>query len=188
MLEVSPLLGLERTLGLHHALDTVLHLPGDIVECGVGDGRTAAGLVWHVNKWAPQKTVHLFDTFTGLPEGEGSEGRYAHSVEEVHRRLRHMSGWRIHKGPFVDTLSELDSSVCLIHADADLYSSTCEIILWARRVLVPGGAIVFDDYHNPEYPGVTKAVDELLGPLPELLEPLTDGIQLLVQRRVSGAV
>ncbi len=175
MLEVSPLLGLNRTLALHHVLDTVLHLPGDVAECGVGDGRTAAGLVWHVEKWAPKKTVHLFDTFTGLPEceGTGTKGQYAHSVDEVTERLAGLNQWQIHEGLFADTLCQ--QPMCLIHADADLYSSTCEIIGWAKKVLVLGGAIVFDDYHNPEYPGVTKAVDELLEPGTEL----TDGIQFV---------
>ena len=175
-LELSPLLGLRRTLTLHHVLDTVLHLSGDVAECGVGDGRTAAGLVWHLGRWAPQKTVHLFDTFTGLPMGENTQGRYAHSVHEVTGRLAGLNQWQIHKGPFTETLYQ--QPMCLIHADADLYSSTCEIIAWAKNVLVPGGAVVFDDYHNPEYPGVTKAVDELLGPPTDGTE-LTDGIQLV---------
>ena len=177
-LELSPLLGLKRTLTLHHVLDTVLHLPGDVAECGVGDGRTAAGLVWHVERWAPRKVVHLFDTFTGLPVGENTQGRYTHSVGEVTGRLAGLDQWRIHEGLFAETLYQVDQPMCLIHADADLYSSTCAIIEWAKNVLVPGGAVVFDDYHNPEYPGVTKAVDDLLEPPADGAE-LTDGIQLV---------
>jgi hypothetical protein len=42
---------------------------------------------------------------------------------------------------------------------------TEDILLWFPHVL-PGGLIVFDDYSNPEFPGVRQAVDEQLQKLP----------------------
>jgi glycosyltransferase involved in cell wall biosynthesis/predicted O-methyltransferase YrrM len=41
---------------------------------------------------------------------------------------------------------------------------TEDILLWFPHV-VPGGLIVFDDYSNPEFPGVRQAVDEQMGKL-----------------------
>ena len=42
---------------------------------------------------------------------------------------------------------------------------TEDILLWFPHVL-PGGLIVFDDYSNPEFPGVRQAVDEQMQKLP----------------------
>jgi glycosyltransferase involved in cell wall biosynthesis/predicted O-methyltransferase YrrM len=42
---------------------------------------------------------------------------------------------------------------------------TEDILLWFPHVL-PGGLIVFDDYPNPEFPGVRQAVDEQMLKLP----------------------
>jgi len=42
---------------------------------------------------------------------------------------------------------------------------TEDILLWFPHV-VPGGLIVFDDYSNPEFPGVRQAVDDQMQKLP----------------------
>ena len=55
----------------------------------------------------------------------------------------------------------------MIHADADLYSSTKYLLehLWPR--LSVGGVVVFDEYDNTaEWPGEKLAADEYFAQLP----------------------
>ncbi len=142
-----------------------LHLPGDVAECGVFHGETSRELVRYLEGHGSPKTVHLFDTFAGLPDaisaGErslstGEElavGRYACSVETVRARLRTVRQYRLHVGLFADTFAAFAQPLCFIHADADLYQSTVDIIRLADRCLVRGGQIVFDDYANRNYSG-----------------------------------
>ncbi|MDP9374809.1 MAG: TylF/MycF family methyltransferase [Chloroflexota bacterium] len=76
-----------------------LHLPGDVAECGVFHGETSRELVKYLEGHGSPKTVHLFDTFAGLPDAITAEerslsageemavGRYACSAETVRARL-----------------------------------------------------------------------------------------------------
>ena len=63
------------------------------------------------------------------------------------------------RGEFTSTM-EFSGPIQFAHIDADWYDSvrTCIDAIWPH--LVPGGVIVFDDYHS--YEGCKKAVDEFL--------------------------
>jgi glycosyltransferase involved in cell wall biosynthesis/predicted O-methyltransferase YrrM len=60
---------------------------------------------------------------------------------------------------------------------------TEDILLWFPHVL-PGGLIIFDDYSNPEFPGVRQAVDEQMRKLP-VERPLRVATTLAWTRKLS---
>ncbi len=141
---------------------------GCIVEVGVYKG----GSAWHLARAAAVRGValHLFDTFTGIPEK--TDGRDNHNVGDfsdtnltaVQAALAEVCGAEIafHIGMFPFTMPDPDElrPISFIHADADQYNTTREIIWRMTPLLAPDGIILFDDYGC--LPGATQAVDELL--------------------------
>jgi hypothetical protein len=160
-----------RAPALYRLFVGSLPLAGDVAECGVYTGTTSKQFVRHLQDQGIDKVVHLFDTFEGFPAvlaecdiaGTATTwlakpGNLACPVGEVVRRMDGMAGYRVHKGPFSETLADFAEPLCFIHADADLYRSTAEVIDLADRCLVPGGTIVFDDYGSELFPGVGVAI------------------------------
>lgn len=172
-LPTSPLLG-ERAELVYHCLSQVLHLPGDVAECGAYEAETAAGMGLLIKLQGFGKTVHAFDTFSGFPDVITSEeqaastwpelrpGQYAAHPARLARNLAAVANIEVHMGLFPETFPGFSTALCFIHSDSDLYASTLETIALAERLLVPGGAILIDDYGNPRMPGVQMAVDRCL--------------------------
>lgn len=191
---VSALLG-PRARAVYEAMIAALEVKGDLAECGVFEGTTARGMAEYCRRHAPERAVHLFDSFTGFPDvitaeerqlstwAELGPGLYAGSLEAVRASLRDAANVRIHPGRFIDTLPDFDRPLCFVHSDSDLYQSTLETIELADRLLVPGGRIVFDDYGNPRLPGVKLAVDRYLDPARYQGQRLPGSIQYLAIRR-----
>jgi hypothetical protein len=155
------LLGTDRLEALLRLARECAFLPGDVAELGVYRGGSAGVLA----AGAPDKTLHLFDTFAGLPRDETlagvhKVGEFAAGPDEVRALL---SGRKVelHPGFFPETAAALpDARYCLVHVDADLYESTLAAIdyFWPRTV--PGGALVFDDVDWHHAPGVNRALAE----------------------------
>ena len=143
---------------------SVEHLEGDVAELGVYKGRSALLLA----RSLPKKTLHLFDTFEGMPdiakpEIDGhSAGQFTDcSFDETRKRLAPHPNAVFHRGVFSETISPISGlTFSLAHFDGDLYRSCVEFIdfFWPR--LSRGGALVFDDYDWPQCLGVRKAIEE----------------------------
>lgn len=168
-LPVSDLLGPRAEL-VYRTLSSVLHLPGDVAECGIYEGVTTVGLA---RLAGPDKRVHAFDGFAGLGPigteerrlavGDGlCVGAYAGDLPATRARLGEASNVELYVGSFEDELPRFDAPLCFIHSDSDLMDSTRLTIELAERTLVPGGAVVFDDVGNPRFPGVQLAVERWL--------------------------
>jgi hypothetical protein len=198
----DPLVGVARSelLGaradvVYESLLATLHLPGDVAECGAHEGVTAAGMARLVASRGTGKLVHVFDTFTGFPDivteeerqasvwPELGPGRYAADPVRTAATLGSVPNVQVYPGLFADVFPEFDRPLCFIHSDSDLYVSTLDTIRLAARTLVPGGAILFDDYGNPRLPGVELAVTRGLDP--DLFDGhrVPDSIQYLAYRR-----
>jgi O-methyltransferase len=113
----------------------------------------------------PARTVHLFDTFTGIPwDGydvgiDGHRpGEFAAPMGEVREYLSDRPNVAYHPGLFPGTA--VDGVFALVHLDADLYASTLAGLSWFWPRLSVGGAIVLDDWHWQFCAGVDKAVAE----------------------------
>lgn len=146
-------------------------IPGDVIECGVCNGGTAAILARFATRSRINRVVWLFDSFQGMPETTPVDGdaAKAHIGKEVGDPVRvekvlgavgaNMSRVRIIPGWFRDTFASVSASqIALLNIDADWYESVklCLEAFYDR--VVPGGFISFDDYGH--WPGCRKAVDE----------------------------
>lgn len=174
---------------LHILWQCALHargLSGLVAEVGVYRGGTALLLAEALA--GAGKTLHLFDTFTGLPPPDPSREDYVEhylsdTSEAAVRQLLapHGSAAQVHPGLFPATAAPIAGErFALVHIDVDLYRSTldCCELFWPR--LVDGGRLVVDDYGF--CPGARAAVDEYFAGREVRPLYLTSG-QCLILRR-----
>ena len=141
-----------------------LDLSGDIVECGVWNGGSAAIMAvacMEDKNWSRKRNVWLFDSFQGLSlpgERDGDierkyyfEGWNRGDVGKV-KRVFHKLGIplenvRIIPGWFEMTLRTAPiNTIAVLHIDADWYNSVKEVLEIFYDRVVPGGFIILDDY------------------------------------------
>jgi O-methyltransferase len=156
-------------------------VPGDFVECGVFGGAQAAAMALSLHGTiGPSSTrrVHLFDSFTGIPEGGEHDTNWTHpagtsacSLEGV---MSNMAQWGIdesllvyHKALFSEVLRDFhamtvfgERKIAVLRIDCDLYESTRVCIEQLYPLVSPGGWIICDDF---ALPGARKAIDDYLG-------------------------
>lgn len=165
--EKKTLISPDRGYVLYTLLRQWLSVPGDVWECGVYKGGTAAMLAAMIAEFAPKKRLLLFDTFEGMPTTDPSKdlhqaGDFADtSLEAVIDYVGHKGICIARKGFIPDTFAGLeDSAICFAHIDVDIYRSIVDSLefIWPR--LSPGGVVVFDDYGFPSCPGARSAVDD----------------------------
>jgi O-methyltransferase len=174
-------------------------IPGDLVECGVYGGANAAAMCRgmmdaYAERWRPgalpieikDRRVHLFDTFTGIPQAGPEDKEFLHvghepglsacSVEGVQS---HMAEWGLpgnlflyHEGDFDDTVEDALNpwdvkispergayipEIALLRVDGDLYRSTAAAMKLFKNVS-PGGWICVDDF---DLSGCRQAIMEM---------------------------
>jgi O-methyltransferase len=164
--------------------------PGDVAEFGVYRAGCAQMILGMVGL-SPGTRYHLFDTFAGIPDREltdrereeGYAGRLANtSVEYVEQRL---APWRdglvFHAGDVFDTVPKAEiEALSLVHMDLNASAPTKVALEYAYPRLVPGGAIVFDDYGwDPVSYEQRNVIEEYCRPLAENLIALPSGQALL---------
>ncbi len=136
---------------------------GDIVECGVYNGGSAAIMAAAQSGSKDARTVWLFDSFEGLPPPTEQDGTYerehyykgwcggtAEKVEEIFQRfrlprerLRIVQGW--FENTFPKTVPNM-GPIALLHIDADWYESVKICLETLYPKVVSGGYIELDDY------------------------------------------
>jgi|SRR5690606_19184376 len=170
---ISPtytLVDIYRCHELYALAQQLIHVPGDLVEVGVWRGGTAA----LIGSAASTKSIHLFDTFSGVAKASEHDTFYSGgehsdtSVEVVKSLMRSLNlECHIHIGVFPDdTYADLPELISFAHIDVDTYQSAREacLTIWPR--LSKSGVIVFDDYGFFGCEGVTQAVHELAAATP----------------------
>lgn len=150
-----------------------LSVPGSFFEAGVYKGGTAKMLHDIMQAAGSLKTLHLFDSFTGMPETD-KEADLHKKGDFQDTSLESVTAWIgqgnviYHQGWLPDTFAGLeDEKIAFSHIDVDIKSSVrgcCEFI-YPR--LVPGGVMIFDDYGHVTCPGARAAVDEFFADKPE---------------------
>jgi predicted O-methyltransferase YrrM len=158
------LLGPGKTAQLRRLVRATAGVPGDLAELGVYQGGSALALA---TADPSRRTLHLFDTFAGLPAPTGPdagtgmhEGGLAGDEAAVRALLAGLPV-ELHRGVFPASTAGLpDRTYSLVHVDGDWYETTAAALdyFWPR--LSPGGALVIDDWHWPDTPGVDRAVTE----------------------------
>jgi O-methyltransferase len=167
-----------EVVNLHRMVARTNNLPGDIAEVGTFHGGSA--LIMALANQA-QKRMHLFDTFSGIPEATPgidilSVGDVKGSrLDAVRYLLREFSSLiDYHVGFFPETASEIPESTkfSLVNIDVDVYKSTKACFTYFYPRMARGGAIICHDYFSQSCPGVKKAVDEFFADKPETLVDL----------------
>ena len=154
-------------------------VPGDFVECGVwrgGSSLFARGVLRALN--VRDRTVHLVDSFEGLPKASQPKDRDVWStmdylkvpLEEVQEPFRQLGllddGVAFHKGFFQHSLPPLRKqllaekrSIAVLRMDGDMFESTMDILYNLYDLVPVGGCIIIDDFSIAE---AREAVAEFL--------------------------
>ena len=156
---------------------------GDFAELGVYKGNTAK----LIHYYAPERKLHLFDTFEGFPEQSmDADLKKANnyiskkiftdtSVEMVKKRISPKNeNISFYEGFFPDTIPpELnDQKFAFVHLDADLYEPVLEGLKFFYPRMRGGGFILIHDYNA--WIGARKAVDEFFASKKEKPIPMPD--------------
>jgi hypothetical protein len=151
------------------------NIPGDIVECGVARGGSAAVMALALRGLGARRRLWLFDTFSGIPQPTTSDpdyevarnyaGSFRASIEEIGAAFARLGiatdNIEFVSGLFQNTLaSSAVSQIALLHADGDWYESIKATLEALYDRVSPGGVIQFDDYGH--WLGARKAVDEFM--------------------------
>jgi len=160
---VSP----DRCHVLFTLLKQAIHVEGDIWECGVYKGGTAAMMARILRNAGSSKKLYLFDTFEGMPDTDAEKDLHRKgdfsdtSLEAVQRYIQEPGICVFRRGFIPDTFTGLETrKIAFAHIDVDIYRSIldCLEFIWPRLSL--GAFVVFDDYGFPSCPGARAAVDE----------------------------
>ncbi len=175
---------------IYQVLPQVSSVAGDVAECGVYKGGSAYLIAKAINRLAPQKNLHFFDTFAGMPDPSVEHDSVRRknmyqdtSVENVKSLLGEFSKCHIHQGLFQETLTSIaDKTFCFVHIDCDLYDSILYCCQFFYPRLNQGGLMIFDDYgYTIDWPGAKRAVDEFFSDKKEKPIHLPTGQGLVVK-------
>lgn len=149
------------------ALKAIEKIPGDMAEVGVSTGGSAK----MISSCAPNRTLHLFDTFAGLPAPHAMDsvrfkpGQYASDYETVRKYLEGCNV-KLYKGLFPDTTKGMpELKFAFVHLDADLYESTKAGLEYFYPRMSPGAILICHDFVTSE--GVNRAFEEFFRDKPE---------------------
>jgi O-methyltransferase len=150
-----------------------LGIDGDIVECGVYRGGSAAVLGAAMLDLGdePPRRLWLFDSFAGMPPASDQDGEFSHTLEGTYvgseqetRALLEQAGvppsrFEIVTGFYADTFPTVKTpQTALLHVDCDFYEPVRLTLEKFYPRLSPGGFVVLNDYGI--YKGARTATDE----------------------------
>lgn len=176
----------KRLKSLYELSLATIAIKGDIAECGVFLG----GSAFMIGMTAHFKTIHLFDSFGGLPEASNEdgdiyqpEGAFCCDLITVKQNLTDLNNIIFHPGWLKDTLGECENiNFSLVHLDLDRYYSY-KISLdffWDR--LSVGGFLICDDYDVGDCQGATKAINEFISKK-KIMDIQFTSCQLIIQKK-----
>ena len=162
-----------------------------VAEGGVFQGMFAE----EINRYFPEYTLYLFDTFEGLDKRDVAVEReanysdvkvnyYNETTEEiVLNRLPHREKAVIRKGFFPETTEGLpEEKYIFVNLDFDLYSPILAGLRYFFPRMEKDGVMLVHDYFTEFYHGVGKAVEDYEKELGYSLRkfPIGDGISIAI--------
>ena len=162
-------------------LDLVSDIDGDVVECGVGRGRSLLLLALLCREEEKGRQIWGFDSFEGFPEPTEEDtsyrnpqkGQYPADIMGVRALFQDaklddlfmISKVILVQGFFNESLYKyVGQGIALLHIDADLYQSYSDALHILYDKVLPGGVIAFDEYMDGlthvRFPGAKTAIDE----------------------------
>ena len=164
-------------------------LDGTLAEFGVYKGTSLT----QIAKFFPDRTVHGFDSFVGLPDAWGgtSKGAGAFDIGARPPELS-VSNVEFHVGWFDDTIpafaQQYSGPFAFVHLDADIYSSTKTVFDNLGDWFVADTIVVFDEYFG--YHGWQrhehKAFQEFLSRTKLSFQAISLGHMNLAVRLING--
>jgi hypothetical protein len=154
----------------------VAGVAGDAIECGAYRGATSLLLAVLGKLEGISQTVHMLDTFAGMPtpsefDSSRQSGEFTPPRDwpDVIRRQVAALGVEgrveIHQGYFAETFPALaarDVRFAFAHIDANIYEGTREACEFTLPRMAKGGVVVFDDYNGLCDLGARLAIDSCL--------------------------
>jgi O-methyltransferase len=176
-------------------------IPGAFVECGVWRGGSQQAVAYTLlERGVTDRDLHLFDTFTGMPQPTEKDRRYdgRPAVELLERSDKTAKVWAVasledvrsgmeetgypperihfHPGRVEQTIpAAAPAQVAILRLDTDWYASTLHELEHLYDRVPSGGVLFFDDYGY--WAGAREAVDEFLA---------RTGARLLLAPMASG--
>jgi len=180
-------------------------VPGLIVECGVWRGGMSAGIA---SIFGPDRHYYLFDSFEGLPpakpvDGEAAlewqlnkEGAYyfdnCTAEEKWATDAMKLSGatrFTTVKGWFNETLPKFkpEDRIAILRLDGDWYDSIMDCLVHLYPHIIPGGAIIVDDYYT--WVGCSRAIHDYLSrnQLEDTVNQYRNGVCYIVKKKELAA-
>lgn len=142
----------------------VVDIPGDVADLGAYQGGTSLIL----RRLAPDKHLHIFDTWCGTPYDDElchhKGGEWSASIDICKQFVGTGELTHYWQGTFPlhyqrDGLG--NKKFCFAYIDPDVYLSVKDAIEWFWPRMSQGGIMMFDDYSWSPCAGVKKAVDEV---------------------------
>lgn len=167
-----------------------LRLDGDFVECGVHRGFLSMSVATYTAfAQHPDRRFFLVDTYRGLVESMVSEAdraafwnQYGDTYDEVVRSFQDFPNVRVVRGVVPECLPQVDTER-VAYLSIDMNCTAPEIAaleyFWPR--LVPGAAIVLDDYGFAGHEAQKHAADDFARSRGVEILPLPTGQGLLLR-------
>lgn len=163
----------------HDLFEMIRGVRGDVIECGVGRGRSFTNLAFFCSskEYGPRR-LFGFDSFRGFPkphEKDNAGGRNAQAGEWAYLEPRDLvailgsanipeefirQNVTIVPGFVNETLPGYRGRIALLHIDLDLYEAYKDTLWSLYDAVEDGGIIAFDEYRNKTWPGATEAIHE----------------------------
>ena len=146
--------------------------PGSLVELGAYLGRSAVIIGNHIRAGERFVVIDLFGDESALTASDSdlanrAENRHSYATLTNQRFASNYLALHDELPEVIQAPSSVvgqhvaAGSARFVHIDAShLYEQVAEDIRNTRTILQPGGVVVFDDYSNPNTPGVACAVWE----------------------------
>jgi len=136
---------------------------GILVELGAWKGRSSAFLIVEAKNKSPDIQVHIVDTWGGNP-CDGSQDETAGVYEKFISNMSPLNGlFHAHKMKTIeatDLFEDKSLDAVFIDADHSYEAVKLDIINWMPKIR-KGGILAGHDYTR-SWPGVIKAVDEIM--------------------------
>jgi len=167
-------------------------VPGAFAEVGVWRG----DLSLFLRQCAPERTLYLFDTFSGFPsesvgildlQNEGDKDRFRDtSVEQVIKSVGESEKVIFRVGVFPDSAVGLEKEpFSFVMLDLDIHKPTVAALEFFYPRLSSGGYIFIHDFNSPESNfAMRRAVMPFLSDKPEKLIELPDEWGSAVMRKI----
>jgi O-methyltransferase len=171
--DAETMLGTRQLDQMQRCIDDVLRksVPGDVLEAGVWRGGMTIFMRAVLKAYgSADRKVWVVDSFAGLPPIDRDKetfdwqaGNMAVSLDQVQANFARYGllddQVLFLKGYFCDTLPDPRiGKLAILRVDADLYSSTVDVLRALYPALSVGGYAIFDDYQN--LPDCRRAIDE----------------------------